>query len=148
MMHLDVGCEFELRGDVNVDLAIPKFLFNKEFVNADAEYLPFKDDAFEEVTCFHVIEHVENPYMLLRELLRVTKNKLIITCPYRFSGYAKSKQHKHYFSKSWFENELKKLNVALFKVAVVLDLERDILKFPLQIIVKIFKMRGHGERSG
>jgi ubiquinone/menaquinone biosynthesis C-methylase UbiE len=139
-MHLDVGCEFELRDDVNVDISTPKFRINRNFVNADAQHLPFRDEAFEEVTCFHLIEHVENPHKLLKELLRVTKIKATITCPYRFSGYAKSKQHKHYFNKSWFEVELKKLKVKTFKIAVAFDRERDIFCFPLEIVVKIWKV--------
>jgi len=138
-MTLDVGCSGELRGDVNVDLSKLPMTYNKSFVRADGQHLPFINDSFEETTCFHVIEHVTNPFLLLDELLRVTKSKLTIKCPYRFSFYAKSPQHQHYFNKSWFKKNLKKKNV-LFHIAVNLDRERDIFKIPLEITVRIYKL--------
>lgn len=139
-MRLDVGCENELRGNINVDLSIPGIVHNKVFIMADGQHLPFIDNAFEETTCYHLIEHVENPHLLLGELLRVTKHKVEIKCPYRFSLISKSPQHKHYFNMSWFKQQLEKYNV-IFKISLNLDSERHILKIPLQIIVKIWRKR-------
>lgn len=139
-MNLDVGSSGELRGDVNVDLINLHLAHDKIFVRADAQYLPFAENVFKETTCYHVIEHVENPSFLLKELIRVTKNKVTVKCPYRFSLYAKSSQHKHYFNKRWFRKQLSKMSV-IFHAAVNLDRERDILKIPLEITVRIYKLK-------
>ncbi len=46
----------------------------KEFVDADAENLPFEDETFDFVYCSHLLEHVENPGKVISEILRVTKS--------------------------------------------------------------------------
>ena len=47
------------------------------------EALPFADNFFDVVTCTEVIEHIENPRHLLREIHRVlkTKGRVIISTP-------------------------------------------------------------------
>jgi len=40
--------------------------------------LPFKDETFDAVVCKHVIEHLENPYHILREFYRVLKKEGIL----------------------------------------------------------------------
>ncbi len=42
-------------------------------VDLNQESLPYPDDGFGAVTCLDVLEHVLNPYGILRELLRVTR---------------------------------------------------------------------------
>ena len=138
-MNLDVGCEHVLRGNVNVDLTKPNFVHSKTFIKADGQHLPFRDRIFEKTTSHHLIEHVENPYLLLDELIRVTKNKVIVKCPHRYSFIAKSFEHKHYFNKTWFANVLSKKNIK-FRTYTTLDREREILKFPLEITVIIWKL--------
>ena len=44
----------------------------------DAQKLAFKDESFDVVTCFEVIEHVPEPGTLLSELRRVVKRKGIV----------------------------------------------------------------------
>jgi len=53
------------------------------FVVLDAHHLPFKDSVFEEVGASHVIEHLNNPLLFLKECYRVLKpnGKLHIWCP-------------------------------------------------------------------
>lgn len=43
------------------------------FVDANAESLPFEDETFDFVYCSHVLEHVANPEMVLKEMQRVVK---------------------------------------------------------------------------
>jgi len=52
-------------------------------INLNKEKLPFKDASFDGVVAGEVIEHVENPSLLLREINRVLKKncKLIISTP-------------------------------------------------------------------
>ena len=47
-------------------LDLPNFLI------CDAQHLPFKDGAFDESNCTHVLEHLEDPRQAFRELKRVS----------------------------------------------------------------------------
>ena len=50
-----------------------KVLKGQEFIQADGENLPFKDNEFDYVICCQVLEHVENPEKFLAEQFRVAK---------------------------------------------------------------------------
>ena len=140
-VNLDVGCFRELRGDINVDIHIPDVRFSKMFIKADGCHLPFKDQVFDEVTCFHLIEHNNiDPFLLMKELLRVTKIKLLVKCPYRFGGLAKGWDHKHYFNIKWFKNLLDKWGM-LYHIRVNLDSDRTFFKLPFEITARIWKRR-------
>ena len=54
---------------INVDL----FPFPAVDLVADLHSLPFKDNVFSGVICDQVLEHVEDPQSICRELMRVTK---------------------------------------------------------------------------
>lgn len=116
---LDVGCGISPRGKVNCDLYFspiqrghgiinPKIIPN--LVWSDVQFLPFKKNSFILVTCFHVIEHVKNPFQLLKELLRVSKNRVVVKCPHRLKPL-QSKKHIHRFNASWFEKIIPYFNV-------------------------------------
>lgn len=62
----------------------------------DGYKLPFEDDSFDLVLCSHVIEHVEHPRMLLREIKRVSKFQ-ILEVPIDFS-YKVDKKVEHFLS--------------------------------------------------
>ena len=53
------------------------------FVDANANNLPFDDETFDFVYCSHLLEHVENPNIVINEILRVTKSSGggYIECP-------------------------------------------------------------------
>ena len=78
---LDVGSGNQPRGDVNVDLfrgsSSPKKRANN-FVDADAEFLPFKDEAFDVAFSAFTIEQVKDPFLMLKEMCRVAKRKTIV----------------------------------------------------------------------
>ena len=62
------------KGDLILsDVAIHKSHSKASFVNCDARNLPFKDSTFDVVTCFHVIEHIEDGLTVLEEIHRVLK---------------------------------------------------------------------------
>ena len=87
-MILDVGCGVFPHGTVNCDCHIkdvghrgkeatinPKTIRN--FVLCDGQYLPFKNNCFNLVYSSQVIEHVDNPELFLRELVRVSNSRII-----------------------------------------------------------------------
>jgi ubiquinone/menaquinone biosynthesis C-methylase UbiE len=90
----------------------------QSFVLCSGEFLPFKSEVFDKVLCSHVIEHVDNPFRLLYELVRVSRNEVVLRCPHRFSGGAKSPRHKSSFNSRWFTK-------ALFEIGKVYRLSYD-----------------------
>lgn len=46
-------------------------------------HLPYKDNTFDIITCIEVIEHIEDQFLLIRELFRITKpgGRVIMTTP-------------------------------------------------------------------
>ena len=97
---LNVGCGFTSFAGVNVDVdrsVLPDLV-------CDGMYLPFKDKAFERVFCFQVIEHVVDPFRLVRECLRVCWDKVIVRCPHYLGDKFRGNKwgHRHFFSRRWF----------------------------------------------
>ena len=52
---------------------------DRPMVEADGQFLPFADGAFDYVICSHVLEHVEDPDLLVSELMRVAPRGYIET---------------------------------------------------------------------
>jgi len=68
---LRVGCELSQTG---VKLGNKKFhqIF---FTRSSGESLPFNDNTFDITTCLYVLEHTSKPEKIIKEIIRVTKNK-------------------------------------------------------------------------
>ncbi|MCC6818931.1 MAG: class I SAM-dependent methyltransferase [Bacteroidia bacterium] len=60
----------------------------------DGYNIPFQDKSFELATCSHVLEHVEHPRLLLREIARVSQYQFF-EIPIDFSFFVDNKM-KHY----------------------------------------------------
>jgi ubiquinone/menaquinone biosynthesis C-methylase UbiE len=88
---LDIGChggtftnriqrKFKNRKIYGIDISRNAIAYAQkkyqkiDFLVAKAEKLPFKDKSFDFVTCFEVLEHVERPDKVIREILRVLKD--------------------------------------------------------------------------
>ena len=52
---------------------------DRPIVEADGQYLPFADNSFDYVICRHVLEHVEDPELMISELERVAGRGYIET---------------------------------------------------------------------
>lgn len=54
-----------------------------KYVLADAHKLPFKNSSFKKIYCLDVIEHVDNPKQVIKEIMRVTKKdaKIFLKVP-------------------------------------------------------------------
>jgi len=125
LKRLDVGCGQHPAGDVNVDLypngdGVARrggeemdVKHVKNFVKADAFHLPFSNETFDKVICSHTIEHTAEPFKLLKELVRVSKDTIVIRCPHGFGDTMRSlingrclgwnkKHHLSSFNHAWF----------------------------------------------
>ena len=58
------------------------------FYQCDAEHekLPFPDRSFDTVVCSEFIEHVERHDLVLKELVRVSREYIVLTVPTRMGG--------------------------------------------------------------
>lgn len=77
----------------------------------DSHYLPFRDEAFDEVVSRGVIEHVAEPFKHLLELVRVSKWRIYLRCPWRISDglHHPNPYNRWYFNKRWFGEAIGKL---------------------------------------
>lgn len=129
---LNVGCGTFPNGDINCDLFIKDIGHRdgcstnrydlhtkkiKNFVLCDGQKLPFKTNSFETVISSHTIEHVPNPIEFLNELVRVSKNTIVIKCPHwlgdRLNG--KNTHHIHFFKSSFFKKYADKKGLFYYK---------------------------------
>jgi ubiquinone/menaquinone biosynthesis C-methylase UbiE len=51
------------------------------YLQGDVEKLPFADNAFDVVTCFHTLEHVRRLSTALSESARIAKKQLFLIIP-------------------------------------------------------------------
>jgi len=57
-----------------------------DWIVGDAQYLPFRDSCFDKVIASHVIEHLDDPIMFLKEVRRILKigGRLTLILPQLF----------------------------------------------------------------
>jgi SAM-dependent methyltransferase len=91
----------------------------KNGIQASLTHLPFKDDAFDISICTEVLEHVEDDLSSLRELNRVTKNKIIITVPAHMYLWTDSDDmvlHQRRYSRKELLSLIKNSNMKVVKI--------------------------------
>lgn len=129
-MNLDVGCGWNYRGDVNVDLFLhgniarrkaeqKRYRNHKAYdkqvipnlVCADCHALPFRDGTFKTVYCSHLLEHVGvDANKTCRELLRVANGKLELSVPSPLCFSAHAQLHNKVFTREAFHKMFRKFN--------------------------------------
>ncbi len=121
-------------------------------VVADAQSLPFQNSCFHNVVSHHTVEHLREPELAVREMLRVTKGRVKIVCPHRFGHYAKiAYNHIQFFNKRWFSQLARKMRV---KESVRTTFEPvlyfgafGLLMRPSELIVEYRKAQKKSKRS-
>ena len=118
-MILDVGCGCNPQGDLNIDI-LKKNGYNvrtgnqhqgdymdiskiKNYIVADVHHLPIKTKSIDLVLSSHVIEQAENPKLLLAEMFRVAKHKVIVRYSHRRGSEAKRPFHINYIDEEWID---------------------------------------------
>ena len=101
---LDLGCSFHKReGFVGIDI----LRANGIDIQADACFLPFKDNAFDEVYSSYALEHIQDNLKVIQELWRVCEHGAIVrlVLPH-FSNPAfyDDLTHRHKYSTRTFEH--------------------------------------------
>lgn len=102
----------------------PNLIFKKGSIYK----LPYKDNSFDLVICTEVLEHLEEPVRVLKEILRVSKKYLIISVPnepfFMLSNFLRGKNlsrlgndlgHINHWNILSFRRFLSKENVAIIK---------------------------------
>jgi len=121
MKKLNLGCGEDYKeGWVNLDCR--KDI--KIDVNWDINKIPFpfKENTFDEVLVKMILEHAENPFKVLKEIIRISKKdaKITVIVPHADSYAAKSDlQHKNFFTENtfdeWHLSEYELTNLKLIK---------------------------------
>jgi ubiquinone/menaquinone biosynthesis C-methylase UbiE len=78
---------------IGIDRHVPSLRLNKktgyfeDYILADLTYLPLKDNSFDCVAAFDVIEHLTKPQakQLIEDMERISKKKVIISTPNGFN---------------------------------------------------------------
>ena len=123
---LNLGCGgYKKEGYVNIDR---NTLVNPDIIN-DLNVIPypFADNSFDLIEAFHVIEHLNEPFLVMKELHRIIKpnGKLVIKVPHFSRGFTHAEHSRGFdvtfplyfnknFSKSGFfgvEFKLEKLSL-------------------------------------
>ena len=77
---LDIGCGYSANEHATVicdTLDLKRHYKDRNFIKISGKELPFKDKEFDFVITSHVLEHVEDPELFLKEIQRVSKSGYI-----------------------------------------------------------------------
>ena len=136
MLTLDVGCGNRKLGDVNVDI---KRSVCPDVV-CDIHYLPFKNEQFNIVYCYHVLEHrgVE-PLKAIKELKRICMRTVEIQVPHWLSPNAKKdKTHVNFqVMRRRFWEQFKNVQISMDYVKMFPFLPVLVMMRPNNITVKL-----------
>ena len=82
---------------------------------SDITNIPIDNETFDFILCSEVIEHLIDPFEALKELNRVLKNKgkILITAPFRSLYHQSPYFYYSGFSKFWFIEKAKELNLEI-----------------------------------
>jgi len=140
---LNLGCGNQYKkGWVNVDIL--KSIRADKYFDLNKTPYPFKDNEFEEVLMRMVLEHLNEPIKILKEIIRITKDKgnIVVIVPHAMS-YANltDLQHKTNFTENSFNPNLLKEydldNLKLIKTGFSYDNAWKKM-IPFKKVLKIF----------
>ena len=87
-----------------------------ESIRCDAEHLPFKDGAIDNILFFEILEHLANPISGLNELNRIAKKSVILSIP----AVSKTTIHRYNYQPDWpiFEHHIFELDDKDFRKVI------------------------------
>jgi hypothetical protein len=122
---LEVGPEVQPRGDVSIGFSTThlSMKITNSFVVADSENLPFRDEAFD-IAFSATLEHFKQPSLVLKEMCRIAKRKVIVRYIHKRASGARAPGHINFFDASWFHKAA--LNLGLGSVQLTNSLDYPI----------------------
>jgi len=96
---LDIGGSFVEKGNFQNYFSVNKDYLAMPDLLANAWNLPFKDDSWDIVICVDTLEHIPSSkrQLVLNEILRVSKNFLIIAFPSGFKAIMADREMYNFF---------------------------------------------------
>lgn len=104
--------------------------YRATLINSTGNNLPFENKTFDLVFLLDVLEHLYNPYSLLKEVVRITRGHIIVSVP-NFNSLAAriqvllgcvpennkpSQGHIYWFNKKELEKMIKKMSLTLIEL--------------------------------
>lgn len=158
---LDVGCgcgfflrvlrDKQLGGHIlAMDISKPllkkaKVFRNADLIQASAEMLPFKNETFDIITCFQVIEHLSTPTRHLNDVYRTlnyggiyyvtTVNKTILNLLYKFKLFKADPTHINEMTKRELSQLLRASNLKIIKLFSAFEGIKAFLPRTLKILI-------------
>ncbi len=134
---LNLGCGDDIKkGYINVDFE--KFKGVDKIFDLNKIPYPFKEKRFEEILINNILEHLNNPYQVMKEIYRISKKncKIYITVPHFTSDNVWGDiQHKRGFNFDTFRNKnisnmfkIKKQKIVFYKYYFLIQIFAN--KFP------------------
>ena len=111
---LDIGCGYSAHKDAKVVCDIQdlsSFYKDKNFIKLSEGNLPFKDKEFDFVISSHVIEHVQDVALFIKELERVS-SKGYIELPTVLEDNLVFENKKDHLWQMWFDDDKSKLIIS------------------------------------
>jgi ubiquinone/menaquinone biosynthesis C-methylase UbiE len=107
--------------------------------------LPFKDSSFNFLLCSDVLEHIDNPIFLLKEIYRVCKRKanIVIKIPNGWFDFLFIlEDHKKLFTKFSFEKLLENCKFKIIRGGEmsIIPFLRKVVSFPQYLVYVLKKM--------
>ena len=103
-MKLDIGCG-DKKNENSIGIDVERTPNTDVLASADS-FMPFKDDTFDEIFCYHILEHSKDLLFTMNEIWRISKDnsRIHIRVPYFESIYAFSDPtHKNFFTEKTIE---------------------------------------------
>ena len=116
-------------------------------VQSDANQpMPFKNDVFSAITCLDVLEHLENDFGLLKEMVRICKpgGVIIITVPamrFLWSIHDEALHHKRRYTRKQLLNQIEPLFCTVSKASYF----NSSLFLPITVVRKIKSLFKEGK---
>jgi ubiquinone/menaquinone biosynthesis C-methylase UbiE len=98
----------------------------------NAECIPVNDESFDYVICTEVLEHVENPDLILAEISRVLKRDgiFLLTIPQMAPAHQRPYWFTSGFSIEWIKNRFEKNNFEILNIS-----------YPFGAFANLFKLK-------
>jgi len=118
-------------------------------VRSDANQpIPFRNDIFSAITCLDVLEHLENDFGLLKEMVRICKpgGFIVITVPampFLWSTHDEALNHKRRYTRKHLLNQIVSLDCTVSKASYF----NSSLFLPIILVRKIRSFFSEGKKA-